>query len=168
MIRLLVCFTVIGALFHSVSAAPQSFSEAKVQARQKVYYDRNQSEQGTLYCGCKWVWTGKSGGKVNLASCGYTPRRNAFRAARIEWEHIVPAWVMGHQRQCWQHGSRKNCTGSDPVFRIMEADLQRSGKLMAIEVISCTAWFRKRCLTNTDGAQRALISKTRRRNPETQ
>ncbi|SDY68240.1 hypothetical protein SAMN05421881_105312, partial [Nitrosomonas halophila] len=38
MIRLLVCFTVIGALFHSVSAAPQSFSEAKVQARQKVYY----------------------------------------------------------------------------------------------------------------------------------
>lgn len=121
---LLACFIALGALFHiSVNAAPQSFSEAKVQARQHVYYDRHQSEQGTLYCGCKWAWTGKSGGRVDLASCGYTPRRNASRASRTEWEHIVPAWVMGHQRQCWQQGGRKNCTASDPVFRMMEADL---------------------------------------------
>lgn len=124
MITLLVSFTVIGTFFHPpVYAAPQSFGEAKVQARQQVYYDRNQSEQGTLYCGCKWAWTGKSGGRVDLASCGYTPRRSASRAARTEWEHIVPAWVMGHQRQCWQNGGRKNCTTSDPVFRTMEADL---------------------------------------------
>lgn len=124
MVKLLVSFAVIGAFFHSpIHAAPQSFSEAKVQARQQVYYDRNQSEQGTLYCGCKWRWTGKSGGRVDLASCGYTPRRNASRASRIEWEHIVPAWVMGHQRQCWQKGGRKNCSTSDPIFRKMEADL---------------------------------------------
>ncbi|MBB3048979.1 deoxyribonuclease-1 [Litorivivens lipolytica] len=30
---------------------------------------------------------------------------------------------MGHQRQCWQSGGRKNCTANDPVFEIMEADL---------------------------------------------
>lgn len=46
-----------------------------------------------------------------------------IRATRIEWEHIVPAWVMGHQRQCWQKGGRKSCTDTDPVFREMEADL---------------------------------------------
>lgn len=124
MIKLIFCFAVIGILFYfPVSAAPQSFSEAKVQARQNIYHDRNHSEQGTLYCGCKWIWTGKSGGRVDLASCGYTPRRNAFRASRIEWEHIVPAWVMGHQRKCWQQGGRKNCTDTDPIFREMEADL---------------------------------------------
>lgn len=38
MLKLIVCFAVIGVLFYfPVSAAPQSFSEAKVQARQKVY-----------------------------------------------------------------------------------------------------------------------------------
>lgn len=117
MAKLLVSFAVIGAFFHSpIHAAPQSFSEAKVQARQHVYYDHNQSEQGTLYCGCKWRWTGKSGGRVDLASCGYTPRRSASRAARTEWEHIVPAWVMGHQRQCWQNGVDPTVVSPAAIF----------------------------------------------------
>ncbi|SCZ86777.1 Extracellular deoxyribonuclease (modular protein) [Nitrosomonas mobilis] len=118
------CLTVLSIFFYfSAYAAPQSFGEAKVQARQHVYANRNQSEPGTLYCGCKWRWTGKTGGRVDLDSCGYEPRKNANRAARIEWEHIVPAWVIGYQRQCWQKGGRKNCTQTDPVFRVMEADL---------------------------------------------
>lgn len=122
--KFLILFIVLGIAFHfPVNAAPQYFSEAKVQARQTIYADQNQSEQGTLYCGCKWEWTGKSGGRVDLESCGYVPRKNANRAARIEWEHIVPAWVIGHQRQCWQKGGRENCTKTDPVFRVMEADL---------------------------------------------
>jgi len=121
---LLFCFAVLGIFFYfSAYAAPQSFGEAKVQARRSIYHDQNQSEPGTLYCGCKWIWTGKTGGRVDLDSCGYMPRKNANRAARIEWEHIVPAWVMGHQRQCWQNGGRKNCTKTDPVFRVMEANL---------------------------------------------
>ena len=49
--------------------------------------------------------------------------KNAARAARIEWEHIVPAWQIGHQRQCWQTGGRKNCTRNDPVYQRAEADL---------------------------------------------
>ncbi|EGH19336.1 endonuclease I, partial [Pseudomonas savastanoi pv. glycinea str. race 4] len=36
--------------------------------------------------------------------CGYVPRKSAKRASRIEWEHIVPAWQIGHLRQCWQNG----------------------------------------------------------------
>lgn len=121
---LFACCAVLGIFFHfPVNAAPQFFSEAKVQARQNVYSDRNQSQLGTLYCGCKWRWTGKTGGRVDLDSCGYESRKNANRAARIEWEHIVPAWVIGRQRQCWQKGGRKNCTRNDPVFRVMEANL---------------------------------------------
>ncbi len=78
---------------------------------------------GELYCGCKWTWVGKSGGRVDPTSCGYETRKQANRAERTEWEHIVPAWTFGHQRQCWQHGGRKNCVAADQVFRGMEADL---------------------------------------------
>jgi len=71
-----------------------------------------------FYCGCSY--TGKD---VAFASCGYVPRKNEDRASRIEWEHIVPAWVIGHQRQCWQNGGRKNCTETDPIFQAAEGDL---------------------------------------------
>ncbi|UGA38294.1 endonuclease [Chromobacterium haemolyticum] len=60
---------------------------------------------------------------VDWASCGYVPRKSETRASRIEWEHVVPAWNLGHQRQCWQQGGRKNCAASDPVFRMAEGDL---------------------------------------------
>lgn len=71
-----------------------------------------------IYCGCRY--TGKA---INLASCGYAPRKNAQRAARMEWEHVVPAEHLGEQRQCWQDGGRKNCSGNDPLFDEMEGDL---------------------------------------------
>lgn len=74
--------------------------------------------QEDFYCGC--AYQGKA---VDWLSCGYVPRKNPERAKRIEWEHVVPAWVLGHQRQCWQHGGRKNCTSSDAVFRQAEGDL---------------------------------------------
>lgn len=102
---------------------PANFSQAKVLLKEQVYYDQNQSAQGTLYCGCQWQWTGASGGRADLAGCDYGVRRQQTRAERIEWEHIVPAWVMGHQRQCWQNGGRRNCVSDDPVFRVMEADM---------------------------------------------
>lgn len=104
-------------------AAPSSFGDAKVLLRQQVYHDRSQSPEGTLYCGCSWNWMGKSGGRIDLPSCGYSVRKRKDRAQRLEWEHVVPAWVIGHQRQCWQHGGRKNCTATDPVFRLIEADM---------------------------------------------
>ncbi|MGL9751138.1 MAG: deoxyribonuclease I [Symbiopectobacterium sp.] len=75
----------------------------------------------SFYCGCRISWDGKKG-TPDLASCGYTVRKNADRAQRIEWEHVVPAWQFGHQRQCWQEGGRKNCT-RDEVYRDMETDL---------------------------------------------
>lgn len=102
---------------------PATFTEAKVVAKQKIYLDQANSQVGDLYCGCKWTWTGKSGGRIDAASCGYKTRRQQSRAERTEWEHIVPAWTFGHQRQCWNNGGREQCVDKDPVFRAMEADL---------------------------------------------
>lgn len=59
----------------------------------------------------------------DLEACGYQVRKQESRANRIEWEHIVPAWEFGHQRQCWQQGGRKNCIDKDPVFAQMEGDM---------------------------------------------
>lgn len=99
------------------AAAPTSFSSAKTAAL-KIYQDNPTS----FYCGCKIQWQGKKG-TPDLQSCGYQVRKQEKRASRIEWEHIVPAWQFGHQRQCWQKGGRKNCARNDQGFRKMEADL---------------------------------------------
>lgn len=95
------------------AAAPRTFQEAK-KAAWKLYA----SHPVEFYCGCRY-----SGNKVDLKSCGYVPRTNAKRASRIEWEHIVPAWVIGHQRKCWQNGGRDNCARHDDAYRRAEADL---------------------------------------------
>ncbi|MFC3607538.1 endonuclease [Stutzerimonas tarimensis] len=92
---------------------PGSFDEAKRIARQ-IYAE----QPVTFYCGCRY-----SGNQVDLASCGYEPRKQPTRARQLEWEHVVPAWVIGHQRQCWQSGGRRNCTARDPQFSAAEADL---------------------------------------------
>lgn len=94
-----------------------SFSRAKTAAV-KIYGDHRTS----FYCGCNIKWQGKKG-TPDLASCGYRVRKQARRANRIEWEHVMPAWWFGHQRQCWQDGGRKNCSRKDKAFKRMEADL---------------------------------------------
>jgi len=105
------------------SSPPSTFSEAKVIAKQKIYLDQANSSMGELYCGCKWTWVGKSGGRIDAESCGLKARKQENRAERTEWEHIVPAWTFGNQRQCWKNGGREYCVDDDPVFRAMEADL---------------------------------------------
>jgi deoxyribonuclease-1 len=111
------------AITVAVAGAPTTFEKAKVVAKKQVFYDQADSSTGELYCGCKWTWVGKSGGRVDALSCGYEVRKQETRAKRTEWEHIVPAWTFGHQRQCWQQGGRKDCVATDKVFRAMEADL---------------------------------------------
>jgi len=115
---------VLMAISHfALAAGPSTFEDAKVELREKVYYDRNTSTDGDLYCGCKWKWVGRSGGLIDFASCGYETRAQENRAKRVEWEHVVPAYAFGSQRQCWQNGGRENCATADPVFRRMEADM---------------------------------------------
>ncbi|MFB6435089.1 MAG: deoxyribonuclease I [Candidatus Malihini olakiniferum] len=96
----------------------KNFSQAKAVAARIHQH----APVGTFYCGCRISWEGKKG-TPDFSSCGYTMRKNnTDRAQRIEWEHVVPAWQFGHQRQCWQAGGRKNCT-HDKSFREMETDL---------------------------------------------
>lgn len=104
-------------------AAPSDFEQAKIESRQYVYHDRNQGAGGDLYCGCDWRWTGRSGGRMEPTSCGYSTRAQPQRAERLEWEHIVPASNFGRARQCWQQGGRGHCQQTDPVFNAMEADM---------------------------------------------
>lgn len=117
---LTLAFSVIAPAF---ATPPTTFSEAKVVAKQKIYLDQANSALGELYCGCKWTWVGKSGGRIDPESCGYQTRKQQNRAERTEWEHIVPAFTLGNQRQCWKSGGRENCVDKDPVFRAMEANL---------------------------------------------
>lgn len=88
-----------------------NFSQAKA-ASAKI----NQDAPGSFYCGCRIDWQGKKG-IPDLAGCGYQVRKNAQRAQRIEWEHVVPAWQFGHQLQCWQDGGRKTATRTPPIAR---------------------------------------------------
>jgi deoxyribonuclease-1 len=60
---------------------------------------------------------------MDLASCGFQANKHVDRAARLEWEHVVPISAAGQQRQCWRNGGRKNCQRTDPVFNRMEADM---------------------------------------------
>lgn len=116
--NILVISTLCGALFSAFAAAQtiNNFTQTKAVAAQI-----HQDAPGSFYCGCRISWDGKKG-TPDLASCGYTVRKNADRAQRIEWEHVVPAGQFGHQRQCWQEGGRKDCT-RDEVYRDMETDL---------------------------------------------
>lgn len=119
-IRCLSLSLLLPAFFaHSLSLNnyhQNSFGQAKEYAA-KI----NADAPGSFYCGCKITWKGKKG-IPDLASCGYQPRKNASRANRIEWEHVVPAWTFGHQRQCWQNGGRKQCA-KDAGYRRIETDL---------------------------------------------
>ncbi|RVU30883.1 endonuclease [Neptunomonas marina] len=98
------------------SFAGASFSQSK-RTLSEIYADQATS----FYCGCEFVKEGKKLVPLH-ESCGYVPRKNANRASRIEWEHVMPAWAFGHQLQCWQEGGRKNCR-KDERFRTMEADM---------------------------------------------
>lgn len=112
MSRLLVLLCLLFSL--PVAAdAPQTFAAAK-----KIAWTLYAERPSTFYCHCAY-----RGNRVDLASCGYKPRKQLRRAQRLEWEHVVPAWVIGHQRQCWQNGGRQNCTRNDPIFKAAEADL---------------------------------------------
>lgn len=122
LVLLLLFLTSLSPSLYAAEYA-SSFRKAKEIAREHVYFDQNRGGVGSVYCGCDWEWKGESGGRVDWPSCGYEVRAQEHRAVRTEWEHVVPAWSLGHQRQCWQAGGRKNCVANDPVFHDMHVDL---------------------------------------------
>lgn len=95
------------------------FSKAK-QAMPGIF--KQLKDPRTLYCGCPLTFE-RNRYYPDLKACGYEVRRNARRAARIEAEHMMPAWDFGHAMQCWQDGGRKKCEIESPDFRRAEGDL---------------------------------------------
>ncbi|HPY42666.1 MAG TPA: endonuclease, partial [Thiolinea sp.] len=95
-----------------------SFSQSKLVLAQKIY----KNHLVGFYSSCRFHAQQKLL-VSDWASCGYQARKNPERAKRIEWEHVVPAWVFGHQLQCWQQGGRAHCRDTNAQFRQMEADL---------------------------------------------
>lgn len=95
-----------------------SFSRSKYTLAKEVYNDYKEA----FYSACRFRKYDNKLVRVK-SSCGFKYRKNEKRAARIEWEHIVPAWVFGHQLQCWQDGGRAKCRDSNKQFRQMEADM---------------------------------------------
>lgn len=98
------------------------FSHAKKQM-DRIYYG---DLMVTVYCGCRYESNRKPNG-IDFDGCGFRPRKNAKRASRIEWEHVVTAHNMGLSRKCWHkegsRSARKNCEETDPEFALMEGDL---------------------------------------------
>lgn len=122
--RLLALLCLLIAL-PTFAEAPKTFSAAK-----KIAWRLYAEQPKTFYCNCAY-----NGNRVDLDSCGYSPRKQLRRAQRLEWEHVVPAWVIGHQRQCWQNGGRKNCARNDATFKAAECSAARNfSRLCAINL----------------------------------
>lgn len=99
---------------NAIADYPSSFANAKKKAEQEVYFDRS----STFYCGCDFVFDDvddkDQDGNLHETmiypeSCGYEPRnpitkkgKDNARVSRIEWEHIVPAHVIGGHLPQWK------------------------------------------------------------------
>jgi deoxyribonuclease-1 len=103
-----------------------SFEEAKRLAPQ-VYVGHERD----FYCDCPYHEKA-----MDLATCGYQPKSDRQRAARLEWEHVVPAEAFGQSFPEWREGhpdcvdsKGKPLKGRDcakklsVAFRHMEGDL---------------------------------------------
>lgn len=109
------CFAVFGGTVQAMD----SFNAAK-KILPSIY--KQLEDPKSVYCGCD-LNIERNRFIVDLKSCGYTVRKQPKRAARVEVEHIMPAWEFGHQLKCWQQGGRKNCSKSSKEFKTMEGDL---------------------------------------------
>ena len=104
------------------AGAMDNFNQAK-KVLPSIY--KELSNPTTIYCGCP-LSIERNRLRLDLRACGYKVRKQAKRAARVEYEHVMPAWEFGHQLKCWQDGGRKRCTSGkngDTKFKQMEGDL---------------------------------------------
>lgn len=117
-ICLIIALSCVGGVITIVQAEVLNFNKAKKELT-KIY--KSLDDPRSFYCNCPIVSQGK---KLvpDIAACGYTPYKQAKRATRIEYEHIMPASWLGRQLQCWQNGGRKGCK-NNRAFNIREGDM---------------------------------------------
>ena len=104
-----------------------SFSKAKKMLERQVYFDH----QVTVYCGASFD------GKKNIdLPAGFSTTSHQKRAARVEWEHAVPAENFGRAFVEWRDGAsqcvdrkgnpfkgRKCAEKVNMEYRHMQADM---------------------------------------------
>ncbi len=135
--RFSIAITMILAATTSLADAPpkplKNFDSAKRVAREGIYFGHAK----TFYCDCDFLPNQtRSGGIIDPDRCGYKPRKNANRGKQLEWEHVVPAALLGRNKTCWKKGhakcvkadgtafkGRTCCSKVDKTFRLAEADL---------------------------------------------
>jgi deoxyribonuclease-1 len=104
---------------------PRNFTEAKKEAW-KIFADHPES----FYCKCPFT----PQGEILPATCSYAPTKITSRTYKVEWEHIVPAKILGENLTCWKknictkqdgtkYKGRACCSKVDKTFQRMEADL---------------------------------------------
>ena len=72
--------------------------------------------QTTVYCGCPYVRTTRSGGDLTREDCGLTARSSDERSDALHWEHVVPAAWIGEQHACWNDG-HELCVDDDRPYK---------------------------------------------------
>lgn len=113
----------LSMLFLSIESHSMDFNEAK---RELIKIHKSHNQQKTIYCGCSY-----SGKTIDLQSCGYKTQKNPKRAARLEWEHVVPISAIGQSFQEWREGNKKlcknkkgrSCAKMNPKFAEIEGDM---------------------------------------------
>lgn len=95
----------------------QNFRRAKDLLHKEVFVD--EETMYDIYCHCPY----DRHKNIDWGSCGYSPRKNAERGKRLEWEHVVPAAYFGRNLACWKEGGRKNCGTKSDLFNAFEGDM---------------------------------------------
>lgn len=137
-LTLMTCY----AISSSGNQKIKSFSKAKKFLHNVIFQG---SEMKTFYCGC--IYDRKL--NIDHSTCGYIPGKEKKRAGRVEWEHIVPASVLGGSFKEWKEGSqdcvdrlgrhfkgRKCASKMNNDFQLMHADMYNlvpaSGEINAV------------------------------------
>lgn len=94
----------------SPPAHPRTFDDAK-RLLLGIYAAAGPSRMRTLYCDCVYV-----GHAVDTSSCGYLVQSDPARAARLEWEHVVPASAFGRAFREWREG-HASCVKKNRPYR---------------------------------------------------
>ena len=105
----------------------ESFNKAKKLLEREVYADH----RVTFYCGASF-----DARKNVTLPAGFTTPRHEKRAARVEWEHVVPAENFGRAFKEWREGDeacvdsrgrsfkgRKCAEKVSKTYRYMQSDL---------------------------------------------
>ena len=123
----LMSVAVASAALAAGNTTNEDFRDAKKMLERKVYFDH----RVTLYCGYPF----DKQKNIELAPGFYTEKHKA-RAARLEWEHVVPAENFGRSFEYWREGSgrcvdkkghffkgRRCAEELSSEYRLMQADM---------------------------------------------